>query len=232
MTTARWRATWDRWPRKFDGHDHLRQVGKTVDGIPIAHEQIDLIAIEIRNQLRLRPTDVLLDLCCGNGLITARLAKFCHSVVGVDFSRPLIDIARRDHMPANVSYHIDQVPDLDGLPALDRSFTRILMYDALQYFGPEDLQGLLIRLDTLADDDCLMMFGGVPHRPDRMRLHGSAWEKFRYAYYRLTGRDRLGSWWRDEDFRRATAQAGREYRLHRQRPDLYNASFRVDVTIW
>jgi SAM-dependent methyltransferase len=231
MTEARWRQVWDAWPRQFDRADHLRQVAKTLGGTPISEQQVSRITATIVERLRLQPSDTLLDLCCGNGLMTARLAERCGRVVGVDFSQPLLDVARRDHMPDNVDYQLGSVNDLEHLP-LRQPFTKVVMYDALQHFTPAHLRQLLRVLANMTPAPHLMMFGGVPFRPRRPRFLDTFDKRRRYWYYRLTGRDLLGTWWQARDFAEACASAGLRHEVHDQPAALYNAAFRVDVTVW
>jgi methylase of polypeptide subunit release factors len=49
-------------------------VGKTVNGQEIPESQVGLIVENIANVLRLNAKDSVIDLCCGNGLITRQLA--------------------------------------------------------------------------------------------------------------------------------------------------------------
>jgi predicted TPR repeat methyltransferase len=73
--------------------DYLRQVGKTVNGAPISQIAVDALVQDIAHRLAIKGTDHLLDLCCGNGLVTHQCAPFCRSIVGVDYSEPLLQIA-------------------------------------------------------------------------------------------------------------------------------------------
>lgn len=232
MTDTRWLLFWDRSPRQCDPKEHLRQVGRTVDGREVSIEQVALIAEDISSRLCLEPSDVLLDLCCGNGLITARLATRCHHVVGVDFSEPLLAVARREFSPANVEYRLGSVRNLPGLNLPPRLFTKVLMYDALQHFTPADFRRLLPQLLTLAAPHCLILLGGVPYKPHRRRLINTRAKWLRYWYLRLSNRDLIGTWWTRRDVAKACDPLGLKYELHKQRPDLYNAAFRVDVSIW
>ena len=165
MTSARWRAVWDEWPRRFTAGDHLRQVAKTVGGVAVDAAQVQAMTDDVASRLCLGPADVLLDLCCGNGLLTVRLASRCRHVVGVDFSAPLLEVARRDHQTANVSYVHASVLDLDRLSMPPGSFTKVLLYDALQHFTASEFRRLLAHIVPLLADDRLVLLGGVPYRP-------------------------------------------------------------------
>ena len=81
-----WHAHWTSVGQRAAEHDLLRQVERTIGGMPEPQNQIELLISAIRRRLDLRREDILLDLCCGNGLITAQLSHWCRAVVGVDYS--------------------------------------------------------------------------------------------------------------------------------------------------
>ena len=83
-----WLSYWNAQPLQADERDFLRQVGKTVNGVPVAWEEVDLIVEALRSGLQLNASDTVLDLCCGNGLITRRVAGACGTIIGVDTQNP------------------------------------------------------------------------------------------------------------------------------------------------
>ena len=85
-----WKDYWNTFPNQFAKEDFIKQVGKTVQGKPITNEQLDKIILDIVQKLELKSDDRVLDLCCGNGMITYGMAQNCQSIVSVDFSEPLI----------------------------------------------------------------------------------------------------------------------------------------------
>src|SRR5262245_51565942 len=86
-----WQSYWRLRP--FDG-DALAQVGRTINGRPVSNDQVELIVNAVLEGLSLHQNDHLLDLCCGNGLITKELSKLCEWVTGVDYSHELIRTAK------------------------------------------------------------------------------------------------------------------------------------------
>lgn len=88
-----WQNFWTNYPSQFTKDEFFKQVGKTFKGQTISNTQFNIIISEVINKIGLRSNDFVLDLCCGNGLITSAIAKECQYVVGVDYSEPLIKIA-------------------------------------------------------------------------------------------------------------------------------------------
>jgi len=96
-----WRSHYDTISSQFDG-SLLKQVGKTVNGQEIPELQVKLIVENIAKVLRLNSCDYIIDLCCGNGLITRQLAPLVKDIVGVDYTLNLIDAAKKCGSSSNV----------------------------------------------------------------------------------------------------------------------------------
>ena len=158
---------WERYyathPLTIGKTDYLTQVGHTVNGKPISEEHFRWIVSQIRELLDIQPSDVLLDLCCGNGLITKELAADAKHVVGIDFSEPLLEVATQDHRPANVSYQMANVLDLARTrPRNSQKFDKVLMYGALQHFKKTDLSVVLENILQVGrqEGDCSRLCTG------------------------------------------------------------------------
>ena len=191
-----WRKFWNEYPATAGEQEFLRQVGHTVAGLPYSPQQFEAMVAGIRAALQLSPEDVVLDVCCGNGVITKELAKHCGRILGVDFSVPLIAAARKFHGGTNISFQTADALEI-GSATLDDPgpFSRVLIYAALQHFAPEDLPVLLNGFLRHADDMPVILLGGVLDA-GRKQLYLDTPEKLAmYETYRKEGRDRLGTWW-------------------------------------
>ena len=89
-----WLNHWNGVAKRAGPEEFLRQVERTVGGKPTNDLQIALDVRATCQALELNASDCLLDLCCGNGLVTFRLASVCQSVYAVDFSSDLIMVER------------------------------------------------------------------------------------------------------------------------------------------
>lgn len=101
-----WKSFWQNY-RNIEiksKDDLLYQVGKTVEGKVIAKEQFDLDVAEIVNLLELNKNDVVLDLCCGNGLLCFGLSEIVNHIIGVDFSETYINNAKTHNSEINIKY--------------------------------------------------------------------------------------------------------------------------------
>src|SRR5689334_17612793 len=100
-----WQKFWNSSSQVRDG-DFCRQVGRTVRQVSYSEGQLDAVSERVLSLLDPTPGATLLDLACGNGLITARLVPGFRTVTAVDFSRPLIDTARAHFPAANLDYRL------------------------------------------------------------------------------------------------------------------------------
>ena len=79
-----------------------------------------LVAPAVERLLALRPGERVLDVACGNGVMSRRLAALGGRVTAVDFSPALIEIARRRGQPDGdpIQYSVVDATDEEALAAL------------------------------------------------------------------------------------------------------------------
>lgn len=227
-----WCAHWEQFPSRFGETEFLKQVGKTLHGRPISAIQFQRLIENVTCALRLGPADSLLDLCCGNGYLTAHLARSCHRVVGVDYSWPLIQIARRYHQPSHLRYYHLRAENLGGLPPKDRGpFTRVLLYEALQHFPQQALPALLEGIDEVAAPGALVFLGSIPERAARRRFYNTAGRRLAACWQGLFGRDPLGTWWEPREILAIAESRGWEAEFFEQPGELHTSHYRFDVRL-
>lgn len=122
-----------------------------------------------------RPTDRALDVCCGTGDIALDLARTGAEVTGLDFSEPMLAVARRraeaDRKPRRVRF---LQGDALHLPFPDRSFDLVTISYGLRNLADFD-RGLDELQRVLAPGGRLLVldFG----KPD-----SAAWRSIYFAY--------------------------------------------------
>ena len=82
--------------------------------------QTTLIAPTVEKMLNIQPGETVLDIACGNGQFTRRLAELGASVVASDFSPKLIELAQKrttEHAD-RIAYHVVDATDEAQLMAL------------------------------------------------------------------------------------------------------------------
>lgn len=195
-----WETFWTKYPASVGEQEFLLQVGHTVDGRPYSKPQFEAMIASIRGALQLGPGDALLDVCCGNGVVTRELARHCRRALGIDFSAPLIEVARKFHTGSNVGYQVMNALELNvPVTSADGPFTRVVIYAALQHFQSHDLKRLLDGFLRHAANDRIILFGAVLDAGRKHLFLDTPEKQLNYERYQAEGRDRLGTWW-DQDF--------------------------------
>lgn len=226
----RWEKYYATYPLSVGRREYLRQVGHTVHGEPIGEEELGAMVSQTCALLDLQSTDIVLDLCCGNGLITKELAKRCHRVVGVDFSRPLIEIAEEDHRLPNICYRLGNVLDIERDRVIaSQKYTKILMYAALQHFQPRDIEVIMRSVLKLCVPHPIIVLGFVPDANKKRNFYDSPGRRIKYLFRRLSGRDPMGMWWSEELVIKTCGSLGLRCEFHKLPEILHASRYRFDV---
>lgn len=187
------------------------------------------IAGYIAEQLQLQPTDRLLDICCGNGTLSALLKAHCDLVLGVDFSNQLISIAKNSHRLDGLHFVRANALNLSGLGG---HFHKINLYFSFQYFESYEA-----GLRVLAEMDSLLLPGGqifIGDTPDQRRWftyynHPIKW--LRYLYHKAKGTENMGKFWHPKEFETMAKTLGLEVKIIVQPADLPHARYRFDALL-
>jgi len=92
----------------------------------------------LKDMLRLKNTDVVLDAGSGDGYWTASFAKHCAHITGIDPGWKALQYAKRLYQHPNIDY----VQSFgESLPFPDRSFDKVVSVSCLEHFN-DPLQGL------------------------------------------------------------------------------------------
>ena len=229
---TQWEDYWDSFPRKSGRDEFLRQVGKTVHGQPISAEQLELLVADIIQKLNIKASDQVLDLCCGNGLVTSFVAGKCKQIVGVDYSSFLLEIARENFSVPNVRYYcmsaLDITPEKLHISA---PFTKIYMYEALQSFTEEQLAPLIERLLALSNETPVILLASIPHQRKLGKFYNTPELQQTYRKNRRTGALGLGTWWKQSVIRQTCSLYNLRCEFLPQPEKLHTAHYRFDVRI-
>lgn len=225
----------NHWSAAVDSvgeNEYLLQVEHRLGGDPYSADQFAHMVAAIEDGLDLVNDDVVLDLCCGNGILTKEFASKCKNVVGVDFSQALISIANKEHRIENTEYHMLDVYHLNELSSVHNgSYTKILMFGALQYFRPSDLSMLFQHILGLSSKQCLIFLGSIPDRTRKSALINTPKRRMKHVLYKLARRDMIGTWWHADQIRSACEQYGLDFHIATDSSDAPAAHYRFDAII-
>lgn len=121
-----WKNFWENTGKQTHT---MGQVGRIVDGKPISERLITAIANDICQKLNINKNSSILDVCCGNGIITHKIATTCHQITGIDFSEDLIAIANQGKSK-NENYIVADAQNF----SINQQFDAAYIYFSFQYF--------------------------------------------------------------------------------------------------
>lgn len=205
------------------------QVKRTVHGRPVSEEQIEWIVGEIKRQLELEPKDVVLDLACGNGALSHRLLDTCASLVGVDISEYLIDVANRHFAePPRVRFEAQGAAQYVAAVPDPERFTKVLCYGSFAYFSEADARATLQALNERFPNVRLIFIGNLPDRDRAAAFYASRDPE---PGELDDPRAQIGIWRTREAFGELAATFGWDARFSTMPGGFFSVHYRYDVLL-
>jgi len=222
-----WKLFWSKHGKFASLLHPQQQVLRTIDKSPVSAEQFQDILLDIDKKFNMLEDDVILDLCCGNGLITRHLASKCGHVVGVDFTLELIT-RLVEQKRQNIETVVADVRDVDFN---EGSFDKVIIYAGLQYLSPGETINLFESVIRWLRGNGLFFVGDIP---DRAKL----WDFFntddgRRAHFDATkrGKPLVGTWFESDWLTRLGEWVGfDESEILEQPNSLPYSHYRFDMT--
>jgi SAM-dependent methyltransferase len=227
--TRNYPANYDAHARSVEADAFWKQVRRTVNGEPIAEAQIMLIVDAIVTGLSLVPTDVVLDLACGNGALSSYLFDKCAGLVGIDISPYLIEIAQKNFARApNYRFCAEDAVSYLMHEGDTSTFTKGLIYGAFQYFPRDDAVAMLKALKERFSGVQRVFIGNVPDRRRVARFFGG----LNPTATELNDHEaRMGVWYLPEEFEALARAAGWQASCSSMPADFGASNYRFDVTL-
>lgn len=233
MSVSSWYEWWNRPVPASKGSlgALLTQVGKTEMGAAVAAGQVDVIVAALIQRLKLTPEDVVLDLGCGNGLLSQAVAPGVAQVVGVDFSEPLLAEAMATLHQANIVYRKGNVAEMLPTMWLPHVPTKAYCYEVVQHLDDDALRSMLLAVATGGDRDITVFIGGVPDLERQRAFYDTPERWVRYQKAREAGTDRMGRWWTRDELAGVAASSGFDAVTLQQPKRLYTSRYRFDALL-
>ena len=216
--------------------DLYLQVARTVNKKPIDRFSFESIIDSINTGLNLQPSDVLVDLCCGNGLFTYELKDKVSRIIAVDFADEIIDTARKLKPAYNIDYCLKDVQEF--LNEFTSRFPGVypqkyLMNDSIAYFSADDVKEMLKAMKQISINGFTASFRGAPNDDLKWNYYTTDEWKKRYLKSVENGdqtHDGLGRWWQMQDIEKLCNDLGLDCKLINQPENLSN--YRTDILMW
>jgi ubiquinone/menaquinone biosynthesis C-methylase UbiE len=219
------------WQQQGQASEPMLQVGRK-GGMTLQHQEwLADYAAYIANVLNLTKDDVLLDVCCGNGLLTHHLAKHCKAVLGIDFSQTHIDFANQNYASPIVHFKCMDALQLETTifdeTMFKAGFTKVTLCFSFQYFESVSL-GLQLVQGVLKHTTGPLFLGDVPDR-ERFFVYYNSFPKIgRLIKQMLLQQNDMGKFWSYHELAFVAKQLNRKCQKIQQPKDFPYAHYRMD----
>ncbi len=224
-----WSSHWATIGARAAPDDFFAQVERTVGGKPVPAEQISLLVEAVSAGLQLGRGDILLDLCCGNGMVTRALAARCRAVTGIDYAGDLIALARRHHRAENIDYVSGAVGELSLSDCRFGPPSKVCMNAGLQYFRDAMMRELLRVLVPITGGRAPLYFSDVPDADRLFDFYDTPERRADLEQRLAAGTEAVGTWWSRQHLERLREEAGYGAVFIEQDPRRLTARYRFDL---
>lgn len=221
------------WKKKFNRSaleyldSPFKQVGKTVCGIPVGPEQLDLIVAQVMEYLSLDKSSYLADLGCGNGLITRRIASQIDRVDGFDISENLIKIAQKPPSIKNSCFLCCDI--INHNFSKPSRYSHVLIYEVIQHLSNIEINKLFKQIYTFSNAKTFI--GSIPDAERIYDFYDTPEKKCFYEKSIANGEPHLGKWWHKGELQDLASEHNFDIEFVNQNPKLYTSYYRFDCTV-
>jgi cyclopropane fatty-acyl-phospholipid synthase-like methyltransferase len=223
MNDNYWVEFWKNYANDVSEKDEQSQVLRTIDKKPITEELWEFTLSKIDDVFNVLRGDNVLDLCCGNGLLSKHYIKKSATVTAVDVSNVLLrNISNIDGLTTINS-------DIRLLNFENNSFDKVILYAGIQYLNEKESIELIQNIyNWLKPNGCLFI-GDIPDTNKRWNFYNTEDRQAVYFNNQLEGKAIVGYWFEKDWFDKLTDFIGfNEGRCHAQDDKLINSVFRFD----
>lgn len=226
-----WRSHWKEATRvpSDDIGAALGQVGKTTLGVPVEVDQLSMIIERILVALSPSAGDRVVDLGCGNGLITTHIADHVAFIHGFDISPQLIEDAKAYRAGPNVHYDVADLTSANFLRGDSQRSNKAYSYEVFQYFAEAEVATIFNELATRSSID-LLFVGSVPSREHIDMFYDTPARRKYYEDANARDEEQIGTWWAKERLAEIASDHGFSCEIRDQNPELYTSHYRFDAT--
>jgi hypothetical protein len=221
--------SYDEHARTCDPDDFLGQMRRTVQGVPISDDQIQMIIEAIKSGLEFKTDDVLLELACGNGALSRNLFGSCREYLGVDVSEYLISVAKNNF---EILPHY-QFSVLGGVEYVRQEqqpmrFTKALCYAGFQYFPDENASEVLRALFDKFGNIQNIFIGNLPDKDRALDFYKSRQPSVDEMSDCSTA---IGIWRTKDEFKRLVRNAGWHVKFSTMPAKFHASHYRYDALL-
>ena len=188
-----------------------------------------LVETHLVELLNLSNSDTLLDVCCGNGLITNRLSKYCSAVLGIDFSPLLIDVATQNNTYSSVEYLTGDATTITKIT--NQKFDKIVLNFSFQYFNFEEGLKVVSEMKKLLNPKGIILLGDIPNQKYFWAYYNTLPKRFFYFKQWLFMQPKMGKFWSEQEMMKLARLNNLKGTFLKQNETLPHAHYRFDFVL-
>ena len=225
MSDSFWKKHW-KYNYLFASENPQIRVARTVFGVPISEKNWKLTLDFLTMKLKLTKKKEILDLCCGNGLVSIPFAKRVKTVYAIDYSNVLIKELQSYRIP---NIHA-KCADANSLILKKNSFDIIILYFAIQHFNKKETIILLRKCKDWLKEGGQLYIGDIADEEKIWDFFNK--KKYRAKYFEAFENSRpiIGNWFSKAFFSHLSEYLGfQNIEIVEQKKFMINYHYRFDV---
>ena len=190
---------------------------------------IILTTQNIHSKLQIDENDTVLDVCCGNGLITNEIAKKCKSIIGVDLSNILIENAKQNY--PNIKFIKANATELSQ-KINPHTFDKIYLQFSFQYLDKKkEGEKVISEMLKILKPNGKIFIGDIPDKEKLWTYYNSLEKRFFYIISVIKKKKKLGKFWNKKELDSICHKKRVKGKVLEQPQNLPYANYRFDYLI-
>ncbi len=200
------------------------KVGRTINGVPIDEASWQKILVDLEQHLQLHEDDILLDIAAGSGVISIPFSKKVKSVTAIDISEKLLS-----EIPALTNLN-KTVADARTIDFQEETFTKVVLYFALQHFDESETLQLLQKIYKWLAPGGILFIGDIPDDEKKFTFFNNPEREQAYFLSVVNNKPIIGSWFSKDFIKKAGMYVGfSDSKIITQPVTHINAHYRFDA---
>ena len=160
-------------------------------------DSLNLTVQNIVDNLNIQDSEKVLDVCCGNGLITNLISENCSSIHGVDLSQELINTAKSKY--PKIDFEKASATFLSNVFEKEQ-FDKIYLQYSFQYFDkPNQGRKVIEEMLKVLKPNGILFIGDIPDRNKLWKYYNTFLKRFFLITSKMKGKNRMGKFWSKEE---------------------------------
>jgi len=219
-----WSNYWKN--KKIKNLDPQSQVARTRNKKPINSLLWQKTASKIIEKLELKKNDIVLDLCCGNGLLATEIYRKVKKVYCIDINKRLLDVLKKKKIDnINISHK-----DIVKVNFKKKKFSKVIWYSGIQYFSQKDIISLVFKIFKFSKEKSIFYIGDIPDEEKLWKYFNNKLRKKNYFESIANNKPIIGTWLKKKWLKNLFLSAGfKRVIIVKQDKKFIYSDFRFDL---